>query len=260
MNNFSQKELTIILAYYFFDSKKNDSKLFQNFVIKFNSTFKHDYSQQIISYQISLFKGVDASFNASQNESIDSNLINLWNYYIVQDRIDSLKKFYKDFKNNNFVDVTNLNLSEDNDVNEINKAIENNVFTFMTDFPKERYAISNIASKTNMRDAQVSANALKLANYKCECSQEHKTFIRKNCNIPYTEGHHLIPLEFQDGYEFNLDVEANIVSLCSNCHNQLHYGKNPEEILRSIFTEERRKRLEKCGIKITLEQLIELYK
>ena len=30
----------------------------------------------------------------------------------------------------------------------------------------------------------------------------------------------------------SLDVEANIVSLCSNCHNQIHYGNGKDIISR----------------------------
>ena len=87
-------------------------------------------------------------------------------------------------------------------------------------------------------------------------------FLRKN-NRPkniYTEGHHIVPLKYQDRFDVNLDVEANIVSLCSNCHNNLHYGKDYEKTLRLIFTEERKNRLKKCGIIISFEDLLEMYK
>lgn len=38
------------------------------------------------------------------------------------------------------------------------------------------------------------------------------------------EPHHLIPLQYHEEFEWSLDVEANVVSLCSECHNQIHYG------------------------------------
>lgn len=74
------------------------------------------------------------------------------------------------------------------------------------------------------RDKKVSANALKRANYTCEFCPNHPSFLRKNKNIKYMEPHHLIPLHMHSFFEKSLDVEANIVSLCSNCHNQIHYG------------------------------------
>lgn len=74
------------------------------------------------------------------------------------------------------------------------------------------------------RKKSKSLNALKRANYTCECNAMHPTFERKGTNIPYTEPHHLIPLHYYEDFSNSLDVEANIVSLCSNCHNQVHYG------------------------------------
>ena len=40
----------------------------------------------------------------------------------------------------------------------------------------------------------------------------------------YTEQHHLIPMAYSDKFEVSLDVEVSIVSLCSTCHNHIHYG------------------------------------
>jgi hypothetical protein len=63
----------------------------------------------------------------------------------------------------------------------------------------------------------------------------------------------------QDDYNYNLDVQANIVSLCSNCHNQLHYGQSPESLLIKLY-EARKDGLKASGIEIDLDQLIKLYK
>lgn len=74
------------------------------------------------------------------------------------------------------------------------------------------------------------------------------------------EPHHLIPLSEQANFPVSLDVEANIVSLCSTCHNCVHYGIDKEkfEILYSLF-ESRKDRLAKCGIHITFNDLINMY-
>lgn len=108
------------------------------------------------------------------------------------------------------------------------------------------------------RSAKVSANALNHACYKCEINNDHKTFLRKKDEIPYTEAHHLIPMSQQGNFEFSLDIEENIISLCSNCHNEIHYGKNQNELLEKLFNE-RKDLLKSKGIEINLEELLSFY-
>lgn len=75
------------------------------------------------------------------------------------------------------------------------------------------------------RNGKTAADALAIAHYACEADGSHKTFLRKD-GTPYTEPHHLIPLSrFADFGNTSLNVKENIVSLCSNCHNLLHYGR-----------------------------------
>ena len=52
------------------------------------------------------------------------------------------------------------------------------------------------------REKQVALNALNHANYKCEVDEDHKCFLRKDGETPYTEAHHLVPLSFQDDFEY----------------------------------------------------------
>ena len=84
--------------------------------------------------------------------------------------------------------------------------------------------------KTYPRNRSVAMNALAHAQYSCEMDSNHPVFIRRNMNINYTEPHHLVLMAYSDLFNVSLDVEENIVSLCSNCHNQLHYGRDLEEI------------------------------
>ncbi len=112
--------------------------------------------------------------------------------------------------------------------------------------------------KVYPRDRQVGTNALAHAGYKCEIDNNHPTFIRRNSNKPYTEVHHLIPLSFQEQFEHSLDVEENVVSLCSNCHNEIHYGKDADSLIRILYTE-RADDLQKAGIDISLSDLLAMY-
>ena len=45
----------------------------------------------------------------------------------------------------------------------------------------------------------------------------------------------LVPLAYSDKFNVSLDVEENLVSLCSNCHNNLHYGKAFESLLKKLY-------------------------
>lgn len=109
------------------------------------------------------------------------------------------------------------------------------------------------------RNLQCAANALKNANFKCEYNIEDRTFLRKNGN-PYTEPHHLIPLSKYRDFNYSVDVEENIVSLCSHCHNLLHYGKFNDKvpILEKLYAE-REEKLHSRGLEITWERLKSYY-
>mgnify|MGYP002626941571 CR=1 FL=1 len=131
------------------------------------------------------------------------------------------------------------------------------------DGKKEAQAIT-MSSKTGReipkRDPQRAVDALTHAGFKCEYDSSDRTFTRKN-GKPYTEPHHLIPISKYKNFEYSVDVMENIVSLCSHCHNLLHYGRfeDKKPILEKLYTE-RIDALKKCGLDITLEQLFSYYR
>lgn len=75
-----------------------------------------------------------------------------------------------------------------------------------------------------LRNPTTSKNALIRANNSCEIDRTHTSFLRRDENTMYMEPHHLIPMSLTNYFGVNLDREQNIFSLCSNCHNQIHYG------------------------------------
>ena len=94
---------------------------------------------------------------------------------------------------------------------------------------------------------------------KIEKLGKDRNTIHEKVYTTYTEPHHLVPLSAQDKFpDVNLDREQNIVSLCSACHNQLHYGKDFENILKPLY-EERKELLKLIGINISYEQLRTYY-
>lgn len=109
------------------------------------------------------------------------------------------------------------------------------------------------------RNPNVLSNALARAEHKCEnkdCSC--KLFIKNNTNYHYTEGHHLIPLCFSHLFHCSLDVEENVISLCSNCHRMLHFGADYAILLEKLYLM-RKDALSKVGIVISFEELLKLY-
>lgn len=65
-------------------------------------------------------------------------------------------------------------------------------------------------------------------------------------------------MTFSDNFSVSLDVEENIVSLCSNCHNQIHYGKDTNLLIARLY-DERKAALASVGITISIEQLLSMY-
>lgn len=120
--------------------------------------------------------------------------------------------------------------------------------------------------KSIAKDSRISKAALVEANYTCIIDLIHKTFITKR-QIPYMEGHHLIPCTvanseyFYQKYKKNIDCLENIVCICPNCHREVHYGEwNSKSKKIKIMFEKQQEKLKKVGILITEEELLDLYK
>ena len=109
------------------------------------------------------------------------------------------------------------------------------------------------------RNPAISKQALKNAKYLCECGSDHASFIRKSNGKNYTEPHHIIPMSAQGDFDIDLDCLPKIISLCSNCHNKLHYGADIDDMLFQIY-EQRKEALSKFGINISFEELLSYYK
>lgn len=100
--------------------------------------------------------------------------------------------------------------------------------------------------------------ALQNSNHKCEIDSSHSTFERRVDSLPYMESHHLIPMAAQGDFEVSIDVPENIVSLCSSCHNEIHYGKNAVKLIEQLYNS-RVHLLEQNGIFVSLPQLLKYY-
>ena len=80
-----------------------------------------------------------------------------------------------------------------------------------------------------VRDAEVVAWVLDLANGVCECCGKSAPFIRED-STPYLEVHHLRRLA--DG---GSDTISNAIAACPNCHRELHYGLGKEGVRQRVY-------------------------
>ena len=129
------------------------------------------------------------------------------------------------------------------------------------DMPKPQKELKiEEAKEIYPRDKQEKQEALNLANYKCEVDEKHTTFIAHSTNKNYVEGHHLIPINQYAEFEHDVDVRANIISLCPTCHRKLHSGikKDIDELLEKLH-HKRIDRLKKVGLDITIDELKYIY-
>lgn len=114
---------------------------------------------------------------------------------------------------------------------------------------------------TYARDERFAAEAIRKAEFKCECDHNHKTFKSHVNDRDYVEAHHLIPISNQEKFNFSIDITENIVSLCPTCHRQLHHGvpidKHP--LLQKLFLE-RENALKSREIVVSIEELFGFYR
>jgi len=115
---------------------------------------------------------------------------------------------------------------------------------------------------TYLRDPAVARRALARAGHRCEVDAAHASFLRRNAPHLYMEPHHLIPMSMTDYFGVSLDREQNIFSLCSNCHNQIHYGTKEDvrRLLSKLFFSREQEICSILGRNITIEEIYQIYK
>lgn len=251
MKQISRIEIIIMLGLYYIDKGKN----VDTFTSRYNQYFNKNISSQTALYYLTRFRNVDPSNNIALNPD-NLEYKKVWDEYIKGDRISELKELYRDFKKGLYV-LKADNLQDDNrDLIDMSMIGVSEVKDFPQDKPID-YKIKGLLAYS--RNKEVATNAVAAAKYACELGCNTDLFTRKDGSSTYTEAHHLIPLCYQDEFEYSLDVEANVISLCPNCHRKLHYGLGIENDLKRVYSA-RSQRLVKCGIYISFEKLLLLYR
>ena len=111
------------------------------------------------------------------------------------------------------------------------------------------------------RNPKIAQTVLAANRYKCFIDPTHESFISRTTGHVYMEGHHFIPMEFQNDFlPVSLDRRSNIVCLCTNCHEKLHKARNEDRLplLKKIY-DLRIKDLNEDGITISFEELVRKY-
>ncbi|WP_052690468.1 HNH endonuclease [Vibrio vulnificus] len=126
--------------------------------------------------------------------------------------------------------------------------------------PQAQGGKTQVSSTRYPRSPAKAADAIKRSKYTCQFDSGHVSFISGASSKPYVEVHHLIPLSHSGKFEVSLDVPANLIVLCPNCHRAIHFGTSDtkKEYLAKFF-EERRGTLEESGITLDQGTLFKLY-
>lgn len=125
----------------------------------------------------------------------------------------------------------------------------------------DAYDVSYHKSGRIPTDPKIKSTRFYQTGFKCEVDHKHITF-PTNSYPNYMEGHHLVPISTQRNFStINLDCIENMVSLCPNCHNQIHYGTREAklEVFNKIINS-RKEELESIGFtEQILKVIFEIY-
>ena len=137
---------------------------------------------------------------------------------------------------------------------------EDEIYQIEINKPKPIAAPTTRSVTTQARSITTAKQALKLGEYKCAYNEEHETFISSTSGKQYCEAHHLIPIGKSNDFENSLDVLANIVTLCPNCHRAVHgaLAQHKRRMLE-LFYDQRQEALHQSGINISINTLLNYY-
>ncbi len=127
------------------------------------------------------------------------------------------------------------------------------------DFPVGVGEPTMVLQTRNSRKTIIKDQVIHAAHFSCECDTSHTSFISKATLQRYMEGHHLISLQLQDRFHYSLDVYANVVSLCPNCHRLLHLAiKKEKQYYLDRLYDNRKCRLTSSGLDISHKEFLDL--
>ncbi|EIJ0947430.1 MULTISPECIES: HNH endonuclease [Vibrio] len=126
--------------------------------------------------------------------------------------------------------------------------------------PQAQQGAIHTSSTRFPRNPTLAANAIKYSRYQCQFDPSHLSFIAASSLQQYVEVHHLIPIAYTYMFSCSLDVPANLIVLCPNCHKAIHFGvPETKRVYLEKFYRERYFDLQSAGINISLNDLFSFY-
>jgi hypothetical protein len=231
--------------------------------ISINKAYEEYFEQKyLINYEIEeIYNNTKSNLEYANwlmfEQGFDINLIDSLNIESSQNR-----------KTDNLKEITTYDDKEDRDyVDRVDSIKED---TINIDVANESHKLEPTVLSNPLKGRRIKLNpiigkiSIIKANYSCEYSTDHKTFLSKRNGKNFMEGHHLIPvskqLEIWDKFKVNIDCVDNVVSLCPNCHRGIHLGdlETKKELIKKLFLKKQNK-LNSLGINLTLEELQKMY-
>ncbi|WAJ69524.1 HNH endonuclease [Catenovulum adriaticum] len=145
---------------------------------------------------------------------------------------------------------------------EVNNTIDEEDFNYIKaiNAPKAHNEAASYYVTSQHRDVTLAAQVMRRKNYTCEFSKNHSTFTSASTDHPYVEIHHLIPISNNKDFAYSLDVQANLIVLCPNCHRAIHYGDAETKLpLIKTFYKKRKAALASSGIEVDFKRLLSFY-
>ncbi len=181
-------------------------------------------------------------------------------YSNIEKNIDTGKILNFIFKNRDVFEIIYYNIFEIDYLGlETNYTVEGEIEESKIDDTSTKN--SNILKRTS---AILKKKAKERSDYKCElekiCGCDNFYFTSKETNQNYLEIHHFIPREFSNDFERSIEIIDNYITLCPRCHRMIHLATDRErKTLINYIYDNRSKRLEEKGLKITKKEIIRYY-
>lgn len=193
--------------------------------------------------------------------SNDELINDLNEFLLVYQKLSELigiNRDYKDYtelllleKNDSYIELKEKTYQEAINFENQKPSEINDDFKIRKDFVTNRQGV-----KQYPRDKNMGIIALKKANYQCEFNTNFPTFINNVTGENYMEAHHLVPIEYAEQFEYDIDQPANIISLNPISHRMIHFATDDKKSeMIDYFYNLRSEGLKKQGISISLDQL-----
>ncbi len=141
----------------------------------------------------------------------------------LDNQFANLEKFIN-FANRSLIAPIHTILPIDTDIIEI----DDDLSDFSDIHRKPEKGVDGSGRKRFKTHKKIRDSVLRNANYLCNCHDKKHFYFESTDLHNYVEGHHIVPMNRQEEYYFdkniNLDIPNNIIPLCPTCHCQIHLG------------------------------------